>query len=148
MVPKWFLIPFLMFCGWVIGYSAYTSTKAFIENERNEAYTRGWRDATIYYEQRIEEIEERIGKAELNIMESNQFVREAFLRNIVARFLQRVKNDERRETRVESYIDEGSESRNLVEDETAGNRIIGRGGDSRTISVEEPVGSVEGEDVD
>lgn len=75
---------FFILCAVIIGHSAFVMMMGFIENEKNEAYTRGWREAAAYYEQRIEEIEGRIGIMELNIMESNQFVREAFLWRIVA----------------------------------------------------------------
>ncbi len=78
MIPKLAIVAFVIVCFFSMGYVAYTSALAFIENERNEAYQEGWDNATKELQPRLDSLQERVRAIEFTVEETNQFVRGMF----------------------------------------------------------------------
>ncbi len=78
MIPKFAVIAFFIVCLGSMGYVAYTSALAFIENERNEAYQEGWKDAIKHFEGQIDSLRQKTRTLEFVVEETNQFMREMF----------------------------------------------------------------------
>ncbi len=82
MIPKLAIIAFVIICFFSMGYVAYTSALAFIENERNEAYQEGrleaWKNCVKHFEDQIDSLRQKTRYLEFTVEETNQFMREMF----------------------------------------------------------------------